>query len=143
MTLFCKNQIKRRPNWADIELEVLKDEVSRRISILNSRQSSVDTMRKKNCQWEAIAIQVNTVGLHSRTAEECRRKFTLIKSQVKGKIATIRREHNLTGGGQSEAVRLSSFEESAAALLTREQTEGIEDGIDTAIASNKVSILCK
>lgn len=89
-------------------------------------------MKKKKMAWDNVAEQVSKVGMTVRTGDECRRKWTVVKSHVKTKVATNTKEQIKTGGGPSKAVPLNIFEEGAAALLSKEVTEGISGGIDTA-----------
>lgn len=139
---------KRKPNWGEMELQVLRDTIDLKKDILFCRQANVDTMSKKKRAWDHVADQVSAVGKWKRTGEECRRKWTVIKSQVKTKVASNRKERVKTGGGPSIAVPLTAFEEGAAALLSREVTEGVRGGIDTAAAdvsedSSEVSLFLK
>ena len=72
---------------------------------------------------------MNAVGLQSRTGDECRRKFNVLRSNVKAKVATSRKETGKTGGGPSGAACLTPLEEGAASMLSVEQTEGIQGGV--------------
>ncbi len=123
---------KRAQNWTRAEEEQLKDSFLLLKAVLECQTLSSDMNRRKKQAWEKVAEEVNAIGGKNRNSEECRKKWSNLKSQTKSKIVAERREHCKTGGGKFNALQLSSFEESVAAAMAEEQLFGISGAYNSA-----------
>lgn len=90
---------KRNPNFSEMELKILLDEVeSHKKYYLVNIEWSWQTILKKRV-WEGICEKVNSVSTgHSRTVEELSKKWSTNASDTK-KISSNRRVALKTGGG--------------------------------------------
>ena len=88
----------RRPNFSQLELTTLMDEVRKRESIILVKHDSKVTQEKKTVAWNQITDAVNSVGRVPRTAEELRKKFKDLRAQTKSKAA--RHAQHMEGTGK-------------------------------------------
>ena len=87
----------RKINFKEDELILMIREVTKRKEVIIGPLSTVVTKQAKNAAWEAVADAVNSIAPTHRQPAEIRKKFQDFRSQVKKKLAAIRREMNQTG----------------------------------------------
>ncbi|XP_076447247.1 uncharacterized protein LOC143284470 isoform X2 [Babylonia areolata] len=117
---------KKRPNFSDLETQVLLEEVGTEQGLINSRLQAGTTIKKKRAVWQKIADQVNAVGGHNRDADACKKRWKDLKEAYhkKKKVATG------TGGGPPPP--RVPFEEVLDQLLGSSFLRtGVDDELDT------------
>ncbi|XP_053374170.1 uncharacterized protein LOC128556683 [Mercenaria mercenaria] len=90
---------KRKENWTRAEGEALKSAYFERASIVDGRLGpKLRAVDKERC-WREIEDSVNAQGTCIRTMEECKKKLSDIKTDVKKKERRRRQMAATTGGG--------------------------------------------
>ncbi|XP_061179602.1 uncharacterized protein LOC133188240 [Saccostrea echinata] len=133
---------KRSPNFSQIEIEILLDEVEKNRAILFSKFSNVSTSSSKKRAWEAICEKINKANNidHCRTVEEVKKKWSSYMSETKKKALQNRRETGKTGGGPPPQ-GLNPTLEKIVRIIGCTPISGIEGGIDTCEVTEKNDIL--
>ncbi|XP_061170752.1 myb-related transcription factor, partner of profilin-like [Saccostrea echinata] len=131
---------KRSPNFSQIEMEILLDEVEKNRAILFSKFSKVFTNSSKKRAWEAICEKINKANNidHCRTVVEVK-KWSSYMSEMKKKAAQNRRETGKTGGGPPPQ-GLNPTQEKIVGIIGCTPISGIEGGIDTCEVTGKKTV---
>ncbi|XP_064639163.1 uncharacterized protein LOC135503186 [Lineus longissimus] len=132
-----KTKRERKPNFSHSEAEVLADVVINELGILRSKFSSDVTNKMKKNKWDEIALMVSSLGVATRTGDNCREKWNQQLSKAK-EIHSLQQKHQRgTGGGgkmpQADPTLqriIETFEKDAA---FRGITGGFESAVTTPI----------
>lgn len=81
----------RKPNWNDLEMEVLAEAYADSSKIIRGKLSPVLTTDSKKKAWEAITNKINAVSPCIRTVEEAKKRIQDVQSYLKKKEAFRRR----------------------------------------------------
>jgi len=131
---------KRSPNFTEMELQTLLNEVEKQKSLLFSKHTNVATNAVKNRAWENIYTKINSCNKeYVRTTEEVRKKWTTYTSNTKKYAAQIRREARRTGGGPP-IDELTPLQDKVVGIIGTTPIEGIEGGVDTCPMMECVSV---
>ncbi|XP_062615402.1 myb/SANT-like DNA-binding domain-containing protein 4 [Saccostrea cucullata] len=130
----------RKPNFSQLEIETIIEEVQNNSDIINSSFSNVSTNASKQRLWSGIASKVSAVSGVERTSEDVRKKWRNVSSDTKKKLSMARREARKTGGGVSSAEALTNTEIKIAETMGQTAVEGIPGGYDTAACSTPQSV---
>ena len=75
----AKTKSERKANFIDVEVRVLLDLYRQYRCQLNAKFSSVVTRAVKNALWQKIAAAVSACGLETRSGNEVRTKWKVLK----------------------------------------------------------------
>ncbi|XP_062572633.1 myb/SANT-like DNA-binding domain-containing protein 4 [Saccostrea cucullata] len=122
---------KRNPNFSEMELQILLDNVEKNKDIIFSKHSNVVTNISKKRVWEGICEKVNAVSSgHTRTVDELRKKWSTYASDTKNRISSNRKESVKTGGGMAPP-ELTPLQDKIVGIMGPTAIEGISGGLDT------------
>ncbi|XP_014680223.1 PREDICTED: myb/SANT-like DNA-binding domain-containing protein 4, partial [Priapulus caudatus] len=76
---------------------------------------------------------INAISDIERTGEECRSKWSYLQSDVKNKVARLKKAGRATGGGVVALPDLTPIEEKVLSIIPTAATEGIAGGIESRI----------
>ncbi|KAK3892685.1 hypothetical protein Pcinc_003477 [Petrolisthes cinctipes] len=122
---------RRRVNIMDEDIFVIVREVTVRKDIIHGKLETTLSKKNKNEAWDSITAAVNAVSPVVRNAADVCKKYVDFRSQVKKKVAAIKRDMQITGGGPSDQPPLTAAEEAMAAILEDIAIEGIPGMLDT------------
>ncbi|XP_076086463.1 uncharacterized protein LOC143057109 [Mytilus galloprovincialis] len=125
-----ENDRKRKPRFSQKEVDVLIEKVRCQSDTLFSRFSDTLTNKKKKSAWMEVQNSVNATSMVYRNVDEIKKKWDDVKRNTKKRAASVRRDRNLTGGGESCVEPLSSVEEAVVSLIGEEKIYGISEGLD-------------
>ncbi|XP_061164451.1 nuclear apoptosis-inducing factor 1-like [Saccostrea echinata] len=122
----------RKPNWTDIEMDVLMEAYCNSIRIIRGKFSPSITSDAKKRAWEEITERVNAVAVScNRTLDETKKKIQDSLSSVKKKEAFRKREASRTGGGPCSEVIFKPWEVTLLGTIPQEIIHGLEGAADT------------
>ena len=124
---------ERKPNFSEMEMNVLQSEVERNFDILNEKFGSGSTNAKKNAIWDRITIQINALGVAKRTAKECRDKWANTKRAAKKAFTQQKTERSKTGGGPPPKKLSLAVERTIDLCKDSASFKGITGGLETEI----------
>ncbi|XP_061192329.1 myb/SANT-like DNA-binding domain-containing protein 4 [Saccostrea echinata] len=124
---------KEEPKFCYCRNSILTEEVEKRKDVIFSRQNSSVTNQAKKGEWDLICEKVNAVNTsHLRTADELKKKWSVLCSETKEKISKLKREEVRTGGGQLPAdCSVTPVEDKIQSIIGETAISGIDGGIDT------------
>jgi len=122
---------KRQPNFTADEMETLTTGVENRAKLLFGTLGGATTAAAKDNGWEAVTKEVNAVGGHGRVVKDIRRKWIVVKSETKGKMAGVKKERQKTGGGACEGEGMSLMENRILGVVGEVSVNGIVGGVDS------------
>ncbi|XP_062585602.1 uncharacterized protein LOC134247254 [Saccostrea cucullata] len=122
----------RKPNWSEIELEVLIEAYCRNFKVIRGKFSPSITSDTKKRAWEEITERVNAVAVScNRSLDETKKKIQDSLSSVKKKEAFRKREASKTGGGPCTEIIFKPWEVSLLGTIPTEMIHGLEGAVDT------------
>lgn len=121
-----------RPNFSSNECEALVDTVGLHFDALFGKFSLALTNDRKNELWNDVTQKVNAVSTANppRTVAEIKKKYQVLKTNVKQVETANSNEMKKTGGGTATLQPQSSIGEKLLALIPRVEIVGIEGGLD-------------
>ncbi|XP_062620184.1 uncharacterized protein LOC134281773 [Saccostrea cucullata] len=120
----------RKPNWTDLEMEVLVEAYASSVKVIRGKLSPGLTTDSKKKAWEAITNKVNSVSIGcSRTTDETKKRIQDVQSSIKKKEAFRKREAMKTGGGPLAEVQMKPWELVLLSTIPSEAIHGIEAGL--------------
>ncbi|XP_056015280.1 LOW QUALITY PROTEIN: nuclear apoptosis-inducing factor 1-like [Ostrea edulis] len=132
---------QRKPNFSDLEVEVLVDAVSINYSILYGKFSSSLTNARKTATWQQVTDKVNAVSLQcTRDVVEVKKKWQDLQSAAKKKEAERRKKMMKTGGGPLDHPSMNLWEEKVLQVIPSTAISGISGGTDTSETTTSSSV---
>ncbi|CAG2211073.1 NAIF1 [Mytilus edulis] len=125
-----ENDRKRKPSFSQKEVDVLTEKVRCQSDTLFSQFSDTLTNKKKKSAWFEVQNSVNATSMVYRNVDEIKKKWDDVKRNTKKRTVSVRRDRNLTGGGERSVEPLSSVEEAVVSLIGEEKIYGISEGLD-------------
>lgn len=90
--------------------------------------------------WEEVAVSVSSSSGITRTAAQCRKRYSDVRRRGKQKLAAHRKHHMETGGGPpTNMEEMTLAEDIAASTLSAESIEGF-GGLEVGIQGNVIII---
>uniref|UniRef100_A0A8W8K7K0 Myb/SANT-like DNA-binding domain-containing protein n=1 Tax=Magallana gigas TaxID=29159 RepID=A0A8W8K7K0_MAGGI len=129
----------RKPNYTNIEIETLIEEVQNNKDILNSAFSNIATNSSKQRIWTSIASKVSAVSGVERLAEDVKKKWRNISSDTKKKLSSARKEARKIGGGVSAGEELNPIEHKIDETIGQTAIQGIPGGYDSADCTSTIT----
>jgi hypothetical protein len=124
----------RNPNFSEMDIQVLLDEVEKNRSLIFSKLTNVVTNNKKARVWDAICERVNSVNATKHVWRKLEKSFPHTLVRRRKKIAQQRRESAKTGGGTTPSMELTPLQENVSGILGNTPIEGIDGGIETHLS---------
>lgn len=112
----------KKPNWTDIETDILLEEIMINHAKLVSKLQNSVTIAKKKAIWQSIVEKVNSVSSIQRDAEACKKRWRDIKHSYVARKNTARQ----TGGGMPPPP--APYEDIIAQILGNDST--LKTGIE-------------
>lgn len=134
---------QRASRWNKAMIEELVGGFEARSEVLLQKKVCDRVNEMKIRMWKEIASGVeqhNDTG-SSKTWQECRVKFTEMKSRAKKKEAECRKETKKTGGGSSIAVEGTSIEKKLLSVLSEVEIGGMTGNLETGVSKNVIFYL--
>ncbi|CAC5359117.1 NAIF1 [Mytilus coruscus] len=88
------------------------------------------TNKKKKSALFEVQNSVKATSMVYRNVDEIKKKWDDVKRNTKKRAVSVRRDRNLTGGGESSVELLSSVEEAVVSLIAEKKIYGISEGLD-------------
>ena len=101
------------------------------MQVLHGKFSGTVTSATKAKLWDELAKEVSAVSGIVRTADDLKKKWTCLRSELKAKAAAVKRSVTTTGGGAG-VDDLSGMEERVVHIIGDVCVEGVVGGVDTA-----------
>jgi hypothetical protein len=108
------------------------DAVVENHNTLFGKLSSTLTNAEKDEVWDQVLARVNSVSSTIRNKEELKKKYQSLKSEVKSKEASNKREIRKTGGGDAELEDHDELSQKILTTLPAVIIEGIRGGYDSS-----------
>ncbi|XP_052786064.1 nuclear apoptosis-inducing factor 1-like [Mya arenaria] len=125
---------RHKVNWSRAEQDMLKESYFELTSTLDNKFCPGLTHVDKDRAWKEIVERVNAQGVCERTLDECKKKISDIKTDVKRRERRRRQLSNVTGGGP--APKLEDWEDKMINLIGDSAIGGFA-GVDTFLMKSK------
>ncbi len=112
--------------------------VDERSTVLAVKGKKADVEQRKREGWKQITNAINSEFATKFTVSQVRDKYKYVKVRAKKKFAENKREMTKTGGGHSEASRISPAEELIiAGHQAKPSFSGLSYGIESSVSDEK------
>ncbi|KAM5170462.1 myosin-binding protein C, slow-type isoform 5-T5 [Mantella aurantiaca] len=119
------NEKHEKPEFTDVEKEMLVDCVSKNGLHICGALSAKTTKAEKSKIWADIQAKVNATGGKNRSIADLKKHWNALKKKTKEKLQDNKKNVIVENGNVPEsAVNLSSLEKRVEAMLKLEQLEG-------------------
>jgi len=112
-------------------MEALTTGVEKRAKLLFGTLGGATMAAAKDNGWEKVTKEVNAVGGHGRVVKDTRRKWIVVKSETKGKMAGVKKEWQKTGGGACEGEGMSLMDNRIFGIMGEVCINGIAGDVDS------------
>ncbi|XP_065935774.1 myb/SANT-like DNA-binding domain-containing protein 4 [Magallana gigas] len=126
------NQVQNEPYWTPLEREVLYEEVSKRIEVIDGKFKGASSGKaEKNRAWLEVTDVVNAKGtVKKRTVKQVKKQWSNMKQRAK-KINS-QTKYPGTGGGPKPPSPSPMDEAMLTFLAGKPSMDGIDGGLETA-----------